>query len=89
VAGLWRDAVRLYDTKTWELVLELPSGQRGRELQSVGFSPDGMLLVAADSRSVRIWRVPDGAPAKEHGMVLQLACFDPSGSRLVGVRDDR
>ncbi|MBN2192012.1 MAG: hypothetical protein JW751_04290 [Polyangiaceae bacterium] len=75
-----------HEGSSWEL-----EGHQGR-IWSVGFSPDGSLLVSGSSdRTVRLWRVRDGAALRtldgHQGSVMSVA-FSPDGSLLASSSPD-
>ena len=63
---------------------------RGHEstLEAVTWSRDGSLLASGDNKSVRVWRVPDGAPLHRFDGGVKSLTFSPDGRQLWGGRHD-
>jgi tRNA A-37 threonylcarbamoyl transferase component Bud32 len=60
-----------------------------RRVGSVGFSPDGGLLMAADLEAVRLWQVGSGRPVEPEGPLgRRPAALSPDGWRLAAYQDD-
>lgn len=81
--------VRLWETATMRLVLEL---KHGSEINSVDFSPDGRWLASAgEDRAVRIWDAQTGQMVqvlKGHQNEVLRAVFGPDGRHIVSASPD-
>jgi WD40 repeat protein len=85
------NSVRLWDlygvTSTWS------SGSLGNDVRAVAFSPDGVLVAAAASTDVTVWRVATGAVVHTlsgHSSNVVSVMFSPDGDHLLtGGFDDR
>jgi WD40 repeat protein len=80
VSGSTDRTVRVWDPATGAEERVLTGHERS--LEDVAWSPDGTLIASAESQTVRIWRVADGAPLHVLAGGGFRVAFDPGGSRV-------
>ena len=84
----WDASVRLWDVKSGELIAVLPS--RLSSL-SVAFSPDGKLLAASDSQSLKLWDWKQKKLLSKfhaHWANIGGLAFSPDGKQLASAAAD-
>jgi WD40 repeat protein len=83
VTASWRNTARMWDAATGEHVASLRGrGNRG----PASFSPDGMQIVTASSKTARIWDATTGEQRvvlKGHEERVKSASFSPDGTWIV------
>ena len=89
-AGLWGNALQVWDTTTWT-TRSLP--RIGGFVNNVTFSPDGTrLLTATFNDNAEVWDVASGRLLGKlvgHSQSLSDAAYSPDGRRIVTASDDR
>jgi WD40 repeat protein len=89
-SGSANDVVKVWDLASGAEVRTF-LGQRGGDVPSVAFAPDGKLLAAAAGVSVKIWDVATGAELRTlqgHEATLKAVAFSADGKLLASAGRD-
>ncbi|EMD36479.1 hypothetical protein CERSUDRAFT_95780 [Gelatoporia subvermispora B] len=92
VSGSWDEAVRIWDARTGDLLMDPLEGHRGI-VTSVAFSPDGAVVISGSlDGTIRVWNTRTGElmmdPLEGHGNGVLCVAFSPDGAQIVSGSKD-
>ncbi|EMD36503.1 hypothetical protein CERSUDRAFT_95801 [Gelatoporia subvermispora B] len=93
VSGSWDEAVRIWDARTGDLLMDPLEGHRNT-VTSVAFSPDGAVVVSGSlDGTIRVWNTRTGElmmdPLVGHSKGVRCVAFSPDGAQIISGSNDR